>query len=285
MKKPEPYKNWLLRFIYKNRLGKIFRKIINKKWFSLIIGFYCDLRISRIHIKSFVRKYGINLDEVEKPLNQYKTFNNFFIRRLKPVSRIINFDKDVVVSPCDGTILAIENILPLTNFPLKGLLLNMEKLIGNSSLFEKYQNGTLILLRLAPKDYHRFHFPTDCIPSKPIKIPGLYDSVDPIVYEGGIMPLIDNERHIIFLSTKLYKIIIMIPIGALCVGRISETYKANIFNAKGAEAGYFSFGGSSIALLFERGVIELREDIILNSKKGLETNIIMGEGFGFRKIR
>lgn len=273
--------NRALRFLYKNFIGKFLRRIVNRRWFSVIVGYYCESRISRIHINSFVRKERIGISEIEKSLLEFKTFNDFFIRKLKASSRPINLDESVLVSPADGTVIAIERISRFIDFPLKGSLLNLETLLGNNSFLDKYINGTLFLFRLSPRDYHRFHFPIDCVPSRPIKIPGIYESVNPLVYENKIMPLIKNERHIISAQTKNCKDILIIPIGALCVGKIIETYKTEELNRKGQEVGYFSFGGSSLVLVFESGVITLENKIKNNSHILLETPIKVGEPIAF----
>ena len=81
----------------------------------------------------------------------------------------------------------------------------------------------------------------------------------------------------ILLQTTQFDTIVMVPVGALFVGRIVETYKAGILYNKGDEAGYFACGGSTIVLLFKKGQILLRSDICENSLSGFETAVKMGQ--------
>ncbi|MBQ8723070.1 MAG: phosphatidylserine decarboxylase, partial [Opitutales bacterium] len=49
---------------------------------------------------------------------------------------------------------------------------------------------------------------------------------------------------------------------------------------KGDELGYFRFGGSFVATLFEPGKIVLAEDLVKNSAEGRETYAKMGTTLG-----
>ncbi|MCB0844594.1 MAG: phosphatidylserine decarboxylase, partial [Bacteroidetes bacterium] len=49
---------------------------------------------------------------------------------------------------------------------------------------------------------------------------------------------------------------------------------------KGDEMGYFAFGGSSMVILIEKGKIEIDEDLLRNTRNGMETSIRMGERIG-----
>lgn len=77
---------------------------------------------------------------------------------------------------------------------------------------------------------------------------------------------------------------IMIAVGAMMVGGIVMTHSAGKDYKKGDEAGYFEYGGSTIALLFKKGAIKVRDDILRNSKQlrqdggvGYETSVRMGQ--------
>ena len=64
------------------------------------------------------------------------------------------------------------------------------------------------------------------------------------------------------------------------VGTIRQTYIPSEAVAKGEEKGYFAFGGSSVALLFEKGRIDFDADLLENTANGLETYARVGERMG-----
>ena len=135
----------------------------------------------------------------------------------------------------------------------------------------------MLLFRLAPQDYHRFHFPFDCVPSKVKFIHGKLESVNPVVYQSGVQPLTENERHLITLNSQNFGHVQFVPVGAMVVGKIVETFTPNLFYNKGAEAGYFAFGGSSIVMIFKKYEIKVADKILHNSQNNIETAIKMGQ--------
>ncbi len=78
------------------------------------------------------------------------------------------------------------------------------------------------------------------------------ESVNPLVYQAHVQPLTENERQITLLKTKESGTIPFISVGALCVGRISQTYIPEKKYNKGDEMGYFSFGGSTVVVIFPK---------------------------------
>jgi phosphatidylserine decarboxylase len=271
-----------LSFLYTNSIGKIMRLCLIKSWASALAGWFCNRKVSSWWIPSFVKTYHINMHEAREPLATYKTFNEFFIRKLKPSARPIDNNLDAIISPADGTILVFENISQTMCFPVKECHFNLATFLGGTRLAHAFEGGTLVLLRLAPWDYHRFHFPISCTPSKAQRIKGIYESVNPIAYLCGIQPLTQNERHIMFLKTDSCDPVCMVSVGALFVGAIKETYVAENNYNKGDEAGYFCFGGSTIVLAFKKGSIKLCQEYVHHSQQGKETPIQMGQSIGHR---
>ena len=165
------------------------------------------------------------------------------------------------------------------NFPVKESTFNLTAFLGDAALAHTYEGGTLVLLRLAPWDYHRFHFPASCIPDKARHIKGSYESVNPIAYLCGIQPLTENERHLTLLKTTDFDTVCMVSVGALFVGAIKETYIPQKKYNKGEEAGYFCFGGSTIVLVFKKNVVAINPLYINNSNQGKETPLKMGYSY------
>ena len=135
----------------------------------------------------------------------------------------------------------------------------------------------MLIIRLCPTDYHRYHFPVDGFVKNDIKIQGDYFSVSPYAVKQNIDIYFNNKRSYSEIDTENTGTVVMAEIGATMVGSIIQTFKENSPIKKGEEKGYFEFGGSTVILFFEKDKITIDEDILENSKKGLETQIFMGE--------
>jgi phosphatidylserine decarboxylase len=251
--------------------------LTSSKWPSVLAGLYANTRISSVHIQAFIKKYSINIDEIQDPLSSFKTFNDFFKRKLKPEARPLSQEPDAIISPADGGVLVIENLGLFKSFTVKGTPFNLEKLLKNKDLAKDFEGSTAFIVRLAPWDYHRMHFPLSGTPSQHTVIHGKYESVHPLVYASGIQPLQINERHLILLKSDTASTIALIPVGALFVGAIKETYTPHQYVTQGDEIGYFTFGGSTIVLLFKAGTITVAPEILRNSADGKETPVKMGQ--------
>lgn len=267
----------LLSFLYTTNLGNFLRQLVNHRSINKLYALYQNSRLSKHAIAPFVKKYGINLDDFEQPSNGYDSFNDFFIRKIKPGIRPIDTNPKTIVAPADSKLLVVPCITPQATFFIKAHSFILETFLQDQQLASNYSNGTMLVFRLAPYDYHRFHFPADGTATAPYTISGRFDSVNPIVYKSGYQPLLSNERHVIALQTKEFDTILMIPIGAMLVGKIVETYTPNQPISKGTEAGYFAFGGSTVVLLFKPGIIKAKPNFIENSAQGIETIVKMGE--------
>ena len=136
----------------------------------------------------------------------------------------------------------------------------------------------MIILRLAPNDYHRYHFPCDGKALAPIKIKGPLYSVSPYaLVKNFTRVFIENKREITSLQTSTYGNMLLIPVGATMVGSILQSYTSDSAIKKGDEMGYFAFGGSTIVILFEKGKVKIDQDLLDNTSKGMETGVRMGE--------
>jgi phosphatidylserine decarboxylase len=105
-------------------------------------------------------------------------------------------------------------------------------------------------------------------------------SVNPIALYKNFLILQENKRMITLINSDKFGQVSYIEIGATNVGSIHQTYKANSPLHKGDEKGYFSFGGSCVVLLFEKGKIQLDHDLCENTLKGFETKTFMGQSLG-----
>ncbi len=269
----------LLSWLYYNPFGKIaLYGVVKRKIISEYYGKMMDSPNSKKLIAEFVKEYNINMDEFEKSIDEFNSFNEFFFRKLKNNIRIIS-EKEVV-SPADGKIVAFNSIKESDTFFIKGKKFNLKEYLGDEKLAKEFENGSMAIIRLAPADYHRFHFPVTGKVRENIKINGDYFSVSPIALKKKIDIFMANKReYCIVESEKLGKVIVS-EIGATMVGSIIQTYNEEEIVAKGEEKGYFKFGGSSVMILFQKDRVKFDEDLISNTKAGYETYVRMGEGIG-----
>lgn len=271
-----------LRWINDTKMGNsILETFVRKKLFSTLYGKLQDLSISKKKIPSFINDLDIDMSEaVKESHDMYSNFNDFFARRLKDDTRPIAEDNNTLISPADGRVFAYENIDINKVLQIKGSHYSLEELLQSKSLASKYENGTCIVIRLCPADYHRFHFPDGGVAEKSKFIDGYYYSVNPMTLRKFTEVYCRNKREITVFKSNNFGEVLLIEVGATCVGSIIQTYEPNIKVNKGDEKGYFKFGGSTVIMFIKKGQVKIDRDIIENTKNHIETKINMGEGIG-----
>ena len=274
-----------LEWSYDTKIGRFFLEtLFKRKLASYIYGKLQDLSSSSKNIKSFVDELSINMEEaIETDPLKYKTFNDFFIRELKPDARPINNNKNVFISPADGKVFAYENIDIHKVIQVKGMEYSLVELFSSENLASQYEGGTCIVVRLAPSDYHRFHFPDSGVPKLINKIKGKFYSVNPIALKRIQKLYCQNKRELTLFESDNFGKIIMVEVGATCVGTIIQTYEENKWVERGKEKGYFKFGGSTVILFLQKDQVKIDEDIVNNTDLGYETKVYMGEEIGVKK--
>lgn len=270
-----------LKFLYYNPLGELpLNLVVKKKFLTEYYGKKMDKPESVKKIPSFIEQADINIAEAKKRVEEFKSFNDFFYRELKEGARTVDYRENVLTSPADGKILAFENLDIEKEFYIKGDKFTLEEFFADKGLANKYKNGVFMIIRLAPIDYHRFHFPADGEISESKLIDGVYYSVSTHAIKKNFRILCENKREYSILKTEKFGDIAMFEVGATMVGGIKQSYKPNSYVKKGEEKGYFYFGGSTCVLVFERGKVKIDEDLLENTKKGIETKVYMGEKIG-----
>ncbi|NJC27351.1 archaetidylserine decarboxylase [Neolewinella antarctica] len=266
----------VLNFLYHNPFGeKLLLPVVKQEFISKWYGKMMDSSSSVKRIQPFIDSLGIDMTDSRRNVGEFKTFNDFFSRKLKPGAREI---KQGLVSPGDGKMLAFKKVSQVNSFYVKGKKFTLTQFLGSDELAEQYNGCSMVILRLAPEDYHRYHFPYGGTPSESKEIDGDYLSVSPISLDKHFTKVFtDNKKEICKLTTEQNGEILIIPVGATMVGSLTSTYEANKNIEKGQEMGYFSFGGSSVVLLFDADYFELDEDLVRNTQNELETSIKMGD--------
>ena len=270
-----------LRWIYESTPGKLaLNVLVRRAIFSKIMGWRMNMRASSRKILPFVLKYNIDSGEFAKNVLLYRTFNEFFSRGLKKEARPITPGEDIAILPADGRHLVFPDIDNLDGILVKGQKFSMAELLGDSSLAEDFKHASVLISRLAPIDYHRFHFPISGIPGPAKKINGYLYSVNPIALRKNIRYLTENKRSITLIDSPLFGMVAMVEIGATAVGSIQNFYAENHPAKKGETKGLFAFGGSCVITLFQKNRIRFCEDLLEQSVNHQETYAHMGTPLG-----
>lgn len=273
--------NNYIKWIYESPIGKnLLELFVKKQLFSKLYGLYCDSKFSRKKISNFIDNFDIDMNIANNTVDDFKNFNDFFIRTLKENSRPIDLNKTSLISPGDGRLFAYENISIDKLIQVKNIHYSLSELIGDNSLAKDFEGGTCLVLRLCPTDYHRFHFIDNGIPLENNIIKGNYYSVNPVALERIPKLYCQNKREWSIFKSDNFGDIIHIEVGATCVGTIIQSYKPLSKVNKGDEKGYFKFGGSTTILLFKKNIVKIDSDIIEQTKLGYECKVLMGEKIG-----
>lgn len=271
----------VLNWTYSSPMGmKLLEGIIKKRMCSSLYGWYLDRRISRNKINPFIRRFNLDLSIAEKTLQDFSSFNDFFYRKLKPTARTIDMDQRSVVSLGDGKLFAYENIDLDKLIQVKGFTYSLRELIKNNKVAEKYNKGTCLILRLCPTDYHRFHFIDSGTCEDTFKIKGAYYSVNPVALQKVKKLFCENKREWSTFHSDNFGDVLYIEVGATFVGSIIQTYTPHKKVKRGAEKGYFKFGGSTVILFFESNKIKIDKDIVEQTQLGYESFVLIGEKIG-----
>ncbi|KAL0365108.1 UNVERIFIED_CONTAM: Phosphatidylserine decarboxylase proenzyme 2 [Sesamum angustifolium] len=236
------------------------------------------------NIPDFINMFKdqINLSEIKYPLEHFKTFNEFFIRELKPGARPITSIEcdDVAVCAADSRLTAFETASDAMRFWIKGRKFSIRGLLGTEVSSSAFIDG-LVIFRLAPQDYHRFHVPVSGTIEKFVDIPGCLYTVNPIAVNSKYCNVFtENKRVVSLISTKEFGKVAFVAIGATMVGSITFSKKEGDYVKKGDEFGYFSFGGSTVICVFEKDTIKIDDDLLENSSRSLETLVSVGMKLG-----
>ncbi|MCU0795078.1 MAG: phosphatidylserine decarboxylase [Akkermansiaceae bacterium] len=270
METEQVYGEGFLRFTYENPLGALpLHSLIKRAAFSRWYGKRMDQPESRERIDPFIRSYGLDPEEFADPVSSFASFNEFFFRKLKPAARPIDAEARVVF-PADGRHLGFPRISDITSFFVKNQRFDLAGLLGDGKLARRFADGSLVLSRLCPVDYHRFHFPCAGTPGPAEMIDGPLYSVSPIALRRRLGYLWENKRSLTRLETADLGLVLIVEIGATCVGAIHQTYTPGEPVEKGQEKGYFAFGGSSTITIFEPGAVQLATDLLGYSSRQIE---------------
>jgi phosphatidylserine decarboxylase len=269
--------NWL----YNYRLGNLSNEFVfRQKYVSQLYGWIHNQRLSRGKIVPFMQKMNVNADELICEIEDFTSFNDFFKREIDLSKRPINPSPHACIAPVDGKILAYQSIDPDMTFRIKRSIFNLRSFLFDETLVERFSQGSMLVSRLGLKDYHHFHFPDSGVPGEAKSIKGKYYASGPYSLRKLIPFYSENYRMLTIVDSEHFGQILMVEIGAFTVGSIQQRYRPGRRVVKGDRKGFFEMGGSTVALLFEKGRIELDRDLCVNTRNDIETYVLMGDSLG-----
>lgn len=273
--------NKALNFAYNTLLGRsLWGLLFNTGFLSRLMGWFYDSKLSHNSIKSLLAIPGLNAGEAEKDWNEYRSFNDFFTRKLKNGARPAAVGNDVLCSPADGRLLVYPDVEKDVKIPVKGAVRSLESLCAMELPAQKY---SVAVIRLAPIDYHRYHYPCDCNDDgKMVKVKGKYHSVNPIAFAKAPDLFVENTKVVTPLCSPVFGKFFFLEVGAFGVGSIVNTAVAGK-HEKLDEKGFFKFGGSTVILVMEAEKIKFDPDLIRNSANKVEMLVRCGEKIGIAK--
>lgn len=268
--------NNLLKQLYGTSIGRCALKILVSRFVSDLGGLYMSSPLSKLSIQSFIKNNHIDMSQYEN--KKYKSYNDFFTRRIKDGKRPYDKDMNVLMSPADSK-LTYYRLTNETVLEIKDTKYKLKDLLENEQLAKEYENGICLIFRLAVDDYHRYSYVDDGKILERKYIPGILHTVNPIAYD--YYPIYKtNSREYTVIDSNHFGKMIQMEVGAMMVGKIVN-YNHQVAH-KGREKGYFEFGGSTIVLFFKEGTVEIDQDIVDNSKQDIETRVLLGQTIGHK---
>ncbi len=277
-----------------DRLIALKHNILPKRLLTFLAGLFANTRLSWIKnyfIHSFIKRFEVNMKEalIEEP-TQYATFNDFFVRHLKPGIRTTAASD--IVCPVDGSVSALGKIDRGTLVQAKGRTYTVSELLAIPEQdCLPFLQGTYTTLYLSPKDYHRIHMPCPAKLQRMVHIPGALFSVQPETTRVIPKLFARNERLVVFFETEKGRMV-MVLVGATIVGAIGTTWHGDLRRSfseqvytysgedlleKVEEMGYFKLGSTVILLFDEQSAVAWDASLSIGS------SVKMGQALGAYK--
>ena len=260
-----------LDFLYNNPVGRIFLGIAVSPFVSNIYASKNAKKSSVKKIPGFIKEHNVDMSDFED--REYKSFTDFFTRKIRYGKRPVDMTPGALISPADSKLLVYE-IEKDTVMRIKGRTYTADEILGDSENAKEFAGGYALVFRLTVDDYHRFCYPDKgCLISKRF-IKGKLHTVSPVSKNHKIY--MENTRLVNLLKTEKFGTIAYIEVGAMLIGRIVDN-GTDVFE-KGQEKGYFEPGGSTVIIMVRN--VEIDKDIMEQSASGIETKVRYGERIG-----
>lgn len=254
-------------WLFTSTIGKLVNFTISFPLFSQMASKYLKSATSLKKINDFKHEFEINDNDFIE--DEFKSLNDYFIRRFKPTVRPFSKNESDFSSLAEGYYL----VSPDASLPIKGITSTASELIQSDPEFKIKQS---IVVRLSPKEYHRFHFPFSGVLKSVKKIKGKLYSINPVTLKYDSQLFIRNKRTVLQLEFDNQASAYIVLIGATYIGSIQITHQVGQRFNKGDQCGYFEFGGSTAVILLNTE-LKFNKKILNYSQQGIETFVKLGE--------
>ncbi len=278
------YGDGMVKFAYGHPIGRLLGPVIASKLLSNLYGKAQDCAISAKKVPPFIKNFNIPIAQYKKGSRQtnpietsYASFNEFFIREFQDGQRLFTPNANEMAAFAEARYFAHASMTDQLEIPVKGAMLRAVDLIADPIQAKDFIEGPLMIARLCPVDYHRYHYPDHGHTLRSFPIAGNLHSVNPLALKYRQDIFIKNERRVSILQTENFGKLAYIEVGATCVGKIVQSFDESKPFKKGDEKGYFLFGGSTVVLCGEKGKWSPSSDMLANTQKGVETYIQLGD--------
>jgi phosphatidylserine decarboxylase len=266
---------------FSDRARRSVWRILPKRAVSEAIGWGgtrgIPARLRQAMLTRFAQIYGIDVSEAEKPLAEYKDFDDFFTRKLRDGLRPIADEPGSVVSPADGRVTECGLVTAGKLLQAKGSLFDLETLLGDGEAAARLDGGAYVITYLSPRDYHRVHAPVGGRVIGWDHIPGTLFMVGPATLRREPGLFTRNERFVTLIEMDGGGLCAVVMVAAIGVGHVTASYDSDVATherrflhaavrhrrydqprpiARGDELGIFHLGSTTIAV-FEPGRVEL----------------------------
>ncbi len=270
------HRGGFFRWLYGSRAGRALRGwLTGSRLLHRALARFADSPASRVCIRRFSVLAGVDTDEALEPEGGYRSFNDFFGRRLRPSCRPLDPDPQALLSPGDGKLFVAGDLGSEARLSIKGCSFTAAELLAKAADAAPYAGGSAAVLRLYLPDYHRVHFPADGVLDPPREVLGRYLSVTP--FPGNDEPFyFRNHRVVSVLRSDRFGRIAMVEVGGFLISSVRPLCAARQRVRRGDEKSLFAFGGSTLVLLAEPGRVVFDADLLEHSARGLETRVRLG---------
>jgi phosphatidylserine decarboxylase len=229
---------------------------------------------------SYVKLMGLNMNEFDSS-KSYKSLTALFTRKLLK-DRDYSKEENDFISPCDSLVTECGQLEKNFSLQIKGMYYKCDELLGENFTEEEKQsiyNGEFINFYLSPKDYHRYHIPTDLQILRAVHIPGkLYPVNIPSLNKRANL-FVENERVVLMCETPQKKKIFIVLVGALNVGVMRVSFEPKIkTNANAYESSVYNYENLHVKKGLDFGCFEMGSTIVVLSQKDtLKLKVKSGE--------
>jgi phosphatidylserine decarboxylase len=200
----------------------------------------------------------------------FTSWNDFFTRRFREGERPVASPEDplVIASPCEATPYRIASrVARRDDFWAKSEVYSLDEMLGGDPSVDALEGGTVFQAFLSALEYHRWHAPVSGRVVSARVIPGTYFSeadaqgaaaAEPTVSQGYIAHVATRAVIVIEADEPAIGLVAVVFIGMVDVSScmVAESVVPDARVEKGDELGFFQYGGSTVCVAFQPGVVE-----------------------------